>query len=55
MKKISSCLLLIFMCCTGTANAQIHPLAFGATNWYADYVGLHFEVYLCYCGQLEYY
>lgn len=53
MKQINlfkSLLLVAFLCATGIVNAQIHPLAFGVgaintnPNWYANYVGLRFEV-----------
>ncbi|MCF8448405.1 MAG: T9SS type A sorting domain-containing protein [Taibaiella sp.] len=57
MKQIVTLKNLLLASCiagTGIANAQIHPLAFGArtlmggataeSNWYADYVGLRFVV-----------
>src|SRR5438105_3078469 len=53
MKQINlfkSLLLTAFLAASGIVNAQIHPLHFGIgaintkSNWYADYVGLRFEV-----------
>ncbi len=53
MKQINlfkSLLLVAFLGVTGITNAQIHPLSFGVgtintnPNWYANYVGLRFEV-----------
>ena len=53
MKQINlfkSLLLVASLAATSIVNAQIHPLAFGVgtyntnPNWYADYVGLRFEV-----------
>ena len=53
MKQINlfkNLLLVAFLSATGVVNAQIHPLSFGvgtintSPNWYADYVGLRFEV-----------
>ena len=53
MKQINlfkNLFLVALLCAAGAANAQIHPLSFGVgtintnPNWYANYVGLRFEV-----------
>ncbi len=53
MKRTNTLKQLLFvtlLCLTGVASAQIHPLAFGTaggytnSNYYADYVGLRFQV-----------
>ena len=57
MKQINlfkNLLLVALLCASGAAIAQVHPLAYGFatiggtanpySNWYADYVGMRFEV-----------
>ena len=54
MSTLRNLLLATGIAGASVANAQIHPLAFGArtligggaaeSNWYADYVGLRFVV-----------
>jgi len=45
MKKFTPFFFIVFLFAfCSTVNGQIHPLAFGATNWYTDYVGIRLFV-----------